>query len=261
MKKWEEIEDKLNLALIKRYQKLINTYKENAEKTKNIFKEIIKNLHHKIIPLLIKIKEQFIQISQINPKIIFVVAKNIYQLITFKNFIELLKKPPYQKMGNFIKNNSLNISFLTIFTIGIYKASKEIVHLMPTKKINRNLASIDLENERPNYYLLSKKHLKIENIRIPVSLNENKRIATITADIIIECPNRTTQQFLYNSPHLVQDKINNTIAPQINTFPLTEEGKVILRKKISLELTELLKENHFKEFQIKRVNIIQVTAS
>ena len=79
--------------------------------------------------------------------------------------------------------------------------------------------------------------------------------------MVLECPNRTTQQFLYNSPHLIQDKLNNTIAPQITSFPLTEEGKIILRKKIQIELSNLLKENHFKLNQIRKVNIIQVTSS
>jgi len=261
MKKWEKIEDKFNLSLINRYETIVQKIKKSAQKAKSTIRDFVKKLFNLIIPIVKKIKDQAIQISTIDPKSILKQTKEIIKQITFKNFIRVVKSPPYKKMGIFFKRNSISILFCIFFSVGIYKTIESIIDLLPAKKNSRSIASEEDTRERPNYYLLNKKHLKIENIRIPVSLNDKKRIATIIADLVIECPNRTTQQFLFNSPHLVQDKLNNTIAPQINTFPLTEEGKVILRKKIKLELTELLKENHFKLFQIKRVNIVQVTAS
>ena len=122
-----------------------------------------------------------------------------------------------------------------IFIFGTVNLVKEIKLLAPEKN-SRSITSVEKPAARPSYYLLKGRLLKIQNITIPVSLNKNKRISSIIADVVVECPNRTTQRFLYNSPHLIQDKLNNTIAPQITSFPLTEEGKVILRKKIQIEL-------------------------
>ena len=261
MKKWEKIEDKLNLSLIKKYDSFkshLRSFISNA-KEKIINKAIA--LYNQVLPLINQLKLKAKQISAVNPKEASEAIKNALKAITWKNFVSLLKAPPYKKFGSFIKRNSLNISFTIIIAFGSYNLVKEVQKVFPEKKAGREIASVNKINKRPSYYLLKNRLLKVESIKIPVSLNKNKRISSIMADVIIECPNRTTQQFLYNAPHLVQDKLNNTIAPQINSFPLTEEGKVILRKKISLELSELLKENQFKQHKIQRVNIIQVTSS
>ncbi len=261
MKKWEKIEDKLNLSLIQKYDSLRENLKSfiSHAKAKIINKTI--DLYNQVLPLINQLKIKAKQVSAVNPKEASEAIKNALKAITWKNFLSLLKAPPYKKIGSFIKRNSLNISFSIIIAFGSYNLIQEIQHIFPEKKTGREIASVSKLNKRPSYYLLKNRHLKIENVKIPVSLNQNKRISSIIADVIIECPNRTTQQFLYNAPHLVQDKLNNTIAPQINSFPLTEEGKVILRKKIGLELSELLKENQFKQYKIQKVNIIQVTSS
>ena len=261
MKKWEEIEDKVNLTLIKKYENLIKLSLGKILVFKKYAAQKAINLYNKILPAQELLTKKIKNLSLIEPKSIISSMKKILKEVTWENAIKIIKAPPYENLVQYIKKNAVNLSFLLIFSIGFFQVYKEVITLLPSNDAKREIASIEVSENRPSYYLLKKKHLKIENITIPVALNQNKRISSIIADVIIECPNRTTQQFLYNSPHLIQDKLNNTIAPQIHSFPLTEEGKVILRKKISIEISNLLKESQFQHHEVKKVNIIQVTSS
>lgn len=260
MKKWENFEDKINLALIKKHENLIKSLKRFSIELKAKLINLIHNLYNSILPYVDKAKKNINELSTVKPSEVVESIKKAANSLNVKNAISLIKYPPYKEFGKFLWDFRFNISFVLIFIFGTVNLVREIKLLAPEEN-SRSITSIAKQPPRPLYYLLKGRLLKVQNITIPVSLNKNKRISSIIADVVIECPNRTTQQFLYNSPHLIQDKLNNTIAPQITSFPLTEEGKIILRKKIQIELTNLLKENHFKLNQIKKVNIIQVTSS
>tara|TARA_B100000886_G_scaffold131216_1_gene88463 strand:- start:538 stop:1326 length:789 start_codon:yes stop_codon:yes gene_type:complete len=262
MKKWEKIEDKANSYLIKKFSDLKYLIINNFKTIVKYLEKYLISFINKGTPIFESVKAKIFEISKTNPKEIFTKIKQSLRAITFENIISLIKYPPYKKAIKILSKNSINIIFFLLFAFSAIQVYEQI------KKINRSdeliyreIASNQKADIRPEYHLLKGRLLKIENIRIPVALTDKKRISSVIADVILECPNRTTQQFLYNSPHLIQDKLNNTIAPQINTFPLTEEGKIILRNKIGHEISSLLKESHFKHTKIQRVNIIQVTSS
>lgn len=261
MKKWQEFEDKFNLSMIHKYELIRKGLNQRALKSKEKLIHLFVVIYNYVLPKVLDLKNKIISLSKINPKEALIKLKNFLSLITFKNIFSIIMKPPYKKIGVFIFSQKINLTFFIIFSFSFYKIYQSIQNFYPKDKQSRSISSTDSDLARPSYYLLSNRLIKIENIQIPVALTSEKRIASVAADVVIECPTRSSQQFLYNAPYLIQDKLNNTIAPQINTFPLTEEGKIILRKKIQSEIGELLKENHFKEYKIEKVNIIQVMSS
>ena len=260
MKKLDEFEDKINGALISKYDELKQSSINFYERLKKWSLQKFVDYYNKVLPVYTFAKNNFISITQTNPRDLINDIKNALKMITWKNTVKVLRYPPYEKIGIFIKRNSVAIFFALIFTVGALKTLQSISKFFDKDK-GRNLASEEKVISRPEYYLLGKRLLKIENLQIPVSLSKNKRIETVLADIVIECPTRTSQKFLYNATHLIYDKLTNTIAPQIGSFPLTEEGKSILKHKIRFEISQLLKENHFENHKVQNVNIIQVTSS
>lgn len=261
MKKWEEAEDKINAHLQNKYNQVADTAQERFKRSKESSLQFFVNTYNKILPIFDLIKVKIKSISRINPKEIANNIKQIWKELDVKKMIRTFRIPPQPRLKSLVQENKLKIFFSIIFFFGIFKTIQSIREYFVQPNIDRTVASVETTRKRPTYYLLGKKLLKIDNIRVPVALNGNKRISTIMADIVVECPTRTAQKFLYNSPELVYDKLNSTIAPQVNSFPLTEEGKRILKQKIRFEIGQLLKENHFKNYKINKVNLVQVTSS
>ena len=261
MKKWEEAEDKINTHLHNKYEEAATAAQKKLKKTKESGLELFINIYNKILPIFEMIKTKLKSISKIDPKEVLSNIKHVWEELDLKKMIRTFRIPPQPKLKSLVRENKLQIVFSIIFFFGIFKTIQSVRHYFIKPGQDRTIASVETINKRPKYYLLGKKLLKIDNIRVPVALNGNKRISTIMADIVVECPTRTAQKFLYNSPELVYDKLNSTIAPQINSFPLTDEGKRILKQKIRFEIGQLLKENHFENYKINRVNLVQVTSS
>ena len=100
---------------------------------------------------------------------------------------------------------------------------------------------ISMENPRPSYYKQQEKAFYIRNISIPIyiqSVNSYKKLET---DVIVISSNKYIKEYLDRQTHLVNNALNSGLEPVIPTFPLTEEGKLVITNKIKKELNNLIK--------------------
>ena len=115
---------------------------------------------------------------------------------------------------------------------------------------------------RPSYFkrILPEKHIDIYEITLPIYIESINSVRTLMIDVTLETSNRYLKQFLYEKSYLIKDRLNNTIHPIIPDFPLTLEGKLIIKKQIIDEINILIKELKI-EGEIKKVHFQTVIAA
>jgi len=119
---------------------------------------------------------------------------------------------------------------------------------------------------RPAYHNLMKKSFYVTNISIPFGFEgstvdkEAEGIKSLIIDIEVEASNRYLSIYLSTQEHLIKDYLNKKLEPVLPTFPLTPEGKRVMRDKIIEELNKLIPETGAKG-TIENVFIINITVS
>jgi len=276
MKKLQQLEDLLNSIIEKIYviffNALKNTTPDNLKKigVKEKLKVAKKSISIKLIEKTSKIKTSCIKskneavvkfnLSKEKSKIYITKAKEIdlkktdYKKIVLSIFgFCLIIVNKYTKW--LIKLKPMTIaSFMTVSTIvgvtsvGVYKNSKKIID---QSRDPASVAQVEKINIRPDYYKDNEKIFLVRNITIPVYLesvsSEKKHsMRKLKIDIVLLCSNKYIKAFFWEKPFYIHDKINVDLEPISIDFPLKEEGKKIIRKKIKQLSNELLKELHIK---------------
>jgi hypothetical protein len=95
---------------------------------------------------------------------------------------------------------------------------------------------------RAKYYKETEKQFEVNGVRMPVYIETVTASKSLIFDLTLVASNRYTKEYFLKKEHLIKDRLNSTIEPVIPTFPLTAEGKQILRTKIRLELNKLIKD-------------------
>ena len=113
---------------------------------------------------------------------------------------------------------------------------------------------------RPAYYNNEKKLIKIYNINVPVLVDENKKTKSIVVDLSVQLSNRFSKEVLENLHHELNDSINMQTSPIVKDFPMTSEGKQILRNKLHSTLQLLLERKGIKA-EVKKVYITSILSS
>lgn len=126
----------------------------------------------------------------------------------------------------------------------------------------RSPASVEEEilYERPDYYKKQTKHLDVTNFRLPVYVAQVNEIRSVDIDFTATLSNRHSKMYLEKREFQLRDHLINNIEPSVATFPLEEEGKEIIRKKIWMELNEYLKQNGI-EGEVIELKITYVLAN
>lgn len=96
---------------------------------------------------------------------------------------------------------------------------------------------------RPDYYKQENRHYEIKQLRVPVYIEAEHSIKIFEVDITIESSNRFVTRFFSESENLIRDRLFSTTEPMVHGFPLSDEGKNVMKEKISHELTNFIKEN------------------
>ena len=86
---------------------------------------------------------------------------------------------------------------------------------------------------------------------MPVLTDENKKTKSIIVDLSVQLSNRFSKEVLESLHHELNDFINTNTSPIVKDFPLTSEGKQILRGKLHETLQELLDKKEIKA-QVKK---------
>lgn len=126
----------------------------------------------------------------------------------------------------------------------------------------REPASVEEEAkyERPEYYKKQTKHFELVNLRLPVYVAQVNEIKSVDIDFVATMTNRSSKQFLEKNEFQFRDHLILQMEPSVASFPLEEEGKEIIRKKLIAELNDFLK-LHEIEGEVEELKIIYVLAN
>ncbi len=282
-----KIEDFINTLLVKIGQWIIHTilritpkkilrlftnFKETTVQIKLFLKNLPKNFVQWAIIFLKSTKEKVLSIDfkeKINTQINKI--KESYNEIKnskdskIKKFVLI----PKQVISNWVKGltPSQTILFITSITgsllafISIISTSNRILNIT---RQGRSPASVVEEEksqyERPDYYKKEKRHVLFSSVRLPVYSADPKELQTVEIDFNVTLSNRHARNLLEKFEFQLRDYLILKLEPQIAEFPLQEEGKEILRDKISQEIDLFLKERNING-QVTEVKIIYVLAN
>jgi len=145
---------------------------------------------------------------------------------------------------SFIASGTLGM----LITVNIYNSAKKIAEKAKQTQ-GREPASIQKKGKgatdlvrRPNYYNKNEREVHFKNVKMPVYIGKKAGFHYLVIDFTFIPSNKYIKAYFLERPFLVEDKLNSAVQPIIPTFPLEEEGKVILMDKIQEELNILVKE-------------------
>lgn len=192
----------------------------------------------------------------------------------FKNIIGYfydLIKPIIDKFQNRLKaidHNTIVISVvffatLILIILGILKSGRTIYQ--GVKDQGKSISQVEEKAPdaiRESYYqrILPAKQLNVYEVTLPIYIDSINSVRTLLMDLTLETSNRYTREYLHKHSYLIKDRLNNTIHPIIPDFPLTLEGKTIIREKVIFEINKLLKEEKIQG-EIKKVSFQTIIAA
>jgi hypothetical protein len=159
-------------------------------------------------------------------------------------------------------------SIVTISSINIYKVTQTI-----SKENSRSPAQAILEDPDSNseekegaplppknYNSVERRQLTLYEVVIPVLIESEIGIKSLLIDMDIQTSNRFSREILYRHEYLLKDRLNKNLHPIIPEFPLTEEGKRILKDKVKSEVDKLLKDLKI-EGNVELISFIYIMAA
>ena len=157
---------------------------------------------------------------------------------------------------NFIVGSIVVGSIGGITGINMYKSSQKIIQEATQDEVKM----VDtLPAGRAEYYKGDRKHILVSNLKIPVFLTEQKGVRTLIMDFTFESSNRYIKIYIRDNEYEIRDRLLSTVEPIIPSFPLSQEGKDIIKDKIKEELNKFLGEKHI-EGNVKHVYINGIIA-
>lgn len=133
--------------------------------------------------------------------------------------------------------------------------------LMDSGEASRAPASTEeVAYDRPEYYKKDTKHFTITNFRLPVYIPKVNEIRSVDIDFTATMSTREAKQFLEKMEFQLRDHLINEIEPSVAEFPLTEEGKEIIRKKLTSELDSFVTTNKING-HVEDLKVIYILAN
>ena len=275
----QKLVDKINAILLKIFAMAKSIVKKNTPKKLTDFqndlrkkKEEKKNqiiekasvLKKKVVKVTDKTKKDFKDLKRISSKKVRQTNewvenfsfKNInfkqlfnsfflFFLTPTKKIISLLSKIPREKAKFLIIGTTF---FLVIALIG-YQSLNEIVKTKTGKDIisfekeKKKIPKTSDHIKRPDYFLGERKQFSLQNIDLPIYVEDVNAIRMLTFDFTVEGTNRYIAAFfsLRVNENLIKNQLNGSVEPIVPSFPLEEEGKRIIKLKLKEEINNLVK--------------------
>lgn len=161
--------------------------------------------------------------------------------------LKVLFLAPCLIVGQWLKGLTVAQSLLLMFFSGASILSGISIissssRLMQGQESGRAPASSDeVSYDRPAYYKKDTKHVTFTNLRLPVYVPEVNQVRSVDIDFTATMTTRESKLFLERMEFQVRDHLILEIEPSLASFPITDEGKEIIRKKLSRELNAFLK--------------------
>lgn len=184
--------------------------------------------------------------------------------VTMPFLIPILLK--FKKWYSGIKPTTLLIVSISgtvgvITGVEVYKETVDVVDKNSQEKTEVIVEKVlDKSKRRPEYYKNQEKQLLISAVNLPVYIEKATSIKSLIIDFTLTTSNRYLKQFFYENEYLIKDRLNTTVRPVIPEFPLSKEGKKIIREKIQKEMNNLIKQWEIKG-KIESVHFHNIIAS
>lgn len=126
----------------------------------------------------------------------------------------------------------------------------------------RNPASVkaEIEYERPNYYKKPSRFFELNSLRLPIYFANLNELRTVDIDITATLSNRLARMKIEKLEFSLRDHLILNVEPMLASFPLEEEGKAILRKKMKMEINQFMKDNNI-EGEVSDLKLIYLLAN
>ncbi len=180
--------------------------------------------------------------------------------------LKIIFLAPFLIFSQWLKGLSVLQSLLLLFFTGasvlsgisIISSGSRLVH---GDESGRAPASEEeVSYDRPGYYKKDSKHVTFSNLRLPIYLPEINQLRSVDIDFTATMTTRESKQFLEKKELLVRDHLILEIEPSVASFPLTEEGKEIIREKLTAELDVFLK-THSISGSVEDLKVIYILAN
>jgi len=183
-----------------------------------------------------------------------------FKKINFKKIFDsiyLLLSTSTKKISNFLSNIPrkkikpfmIGGTIIAVISFIGYGSLNEIVK----KKTGKDIISFKKEEKkgpdtsnyikRPDYFLGEKKQFSLQNIDLPIYVENVNSIRMMTFDFTVEGSNRYIAAFFSSrvNENLIKNQLNGSVEPIVPSFPLEEEGKRIIKLKLKQEINNLVK--------------------
>lgn len=107
-------------------------------------------------------------------------------------------------------------------------------------------ASIESEQsqyDRPLYYKKQARHLEFTALRIPVHIPKVNELKSVDIDFTVTLSTRHARELLSKKEFQLRDHLILNVEPSVAAFPLEDEGKEIMRQKLTEEIENFMKEH------------------
>lgn len=179
-------------------------------------------------------------------------AKSKYQIRSEGSFskLKLLILAPLGLISQWLQGLSAAQSMLLLgFTSASFLAGMNMI-FSGQRLVNglESRAPASVESEvpefsRPDYYKKEKRHLEFTSLRIPVYIAKVNELKSVDVDFNVTFSTRESRKIMSKREFQLRDHLLLNLEPSIADFPLREEGKEILRRKLAVEINNYLKEH------------------
>jgi flagellar basal body-associated protein FliL len=197
-------------------------------------------------------------------------AKSKYHVRSEGNFskLKLVALAPLGLFSQWLQGLTAAQSMLLLgFTAASFLAGINMIfsgqRLANGFEINRTPASVESEKSefsRPEYYKEQKRHLEFTSLRIPVYIAKVNQLKSVDVDFNVTFSTRESRKIMSKREFQLRDHLLLNLEPSIADFPLKEEGKDILRRKLAIEINHYLKE-HDIQGHVVNVEITYILAN
>lgn len=223
----------------------------------NKFNEVFENILSSIkIPYP---KSLFLRINNFFSEVYQSFLEKIRRFIEEKDYAKNLFEDLINKIFNWITISIL----ITVSVVGFLIYQLDQRAFFEGKFSMAQLESL-VWSKKPKFTNFEEREFFVPDVFVPVILKNRPDITRIYLDIKLRSSNKFIKIYFTENNFINMDKLVDrylsTLGPIIPVFPLTDEGKNILKNKIKLETNELLKQLKI-EGEIEEVIIQDILAA
>lgn len=136
----------------------------------------------------------------------------------------------------------------SLASLNIYVESNNIAEKSkdPASELVEEVERGTAVSRRPAYFKKVEKQFKVSNVVLPFYVGPGESLKKLVIDFTFESSNKYIKEYLWQNPHLIHDTLNSQVEPLAVSFPLENEGKIIVKEKIRKEINQMLHKRKIK---------------